>query len=141
MGVILRDSSVVLRNCSITSKGTLAVSIDSNVDFEKCHLCNSESGDGLVVMGGQGVVAAKGCDFEGNAGSGVRVLRCGQINLKDCTLKGSKNSVGMAVTGVGCKASVVSCEFLENQRNGIAVAEGSFVQIEDCIIQVRFPCR
>lgn len=135
MGVILRDSKVEFRNCSITSKGTLAVSIDSNVHFEKCQLCNSESGDGLVVMGSHGSTSAQSCDFEGNTGSGVRVLRCGQINLKDCTLKGSKTSVGMAVTGSGCKASVVSCEFLENQRNGIAVAEGSLLEMEDCVIQ------
>lgn len=137
MGIILRDSSVIFRNCSITSKGTLAVCIDSNVDFENCRLCDSESGDGLVVMGGQGFTSAKSCDFEGNSGSGVRVLRCGQIYLQDCTLKGSKSSVGMAITGVGCKASIMSCEFLENQRNGIAVAEGSFLEIEDCVIQVK----
>lgn len=135
-GIILRESCAVFQDCTVKSRGTIAVVLDSDVKMNECHICDSESGNGLVVMGRRGLTTAEDCDFDGCNGSSIRVLRNGQIHLKNCSIKGSKTSVGMAVIGTGSKASAVSCEFLENQCNGIAVAEGSSLELEDCVIQV-----
>lgn len=134
-GIIIRESCVTLRDCTMTGKGTIAVVIDSIADFIDCQLRDSESGDGLVVMGSRAVLTASGCDILGNFGSGVRVLRNAQISMTNCTIKGSATSVGMAITGMKSEARVSSCEILENQKNGIIVAEGGFLELHDSVIQ------
>ncbi|GMH45285.1 hypothetical protein BSKO_13242 [Bryopsis sp. KO-2023] len=135
VGIAMTDSCVSLRNCRISSGCTLAIASQSKVDFSHCQLCESSSGDGLIVLGSKAAATAQSCDFENNTGSGVRVLRGARAELKDCTVGNSKDSAGLVVTGAGCRAVVTSCEFLANHCNGIAVADGACVEVSDSVIQ------